>query len=232
MATLPYGVAVYDGVAPSALCRQLITHFDATPKKAIDHKIDGKPEPFEYLEVDEENIRSHIAIHEVYRRISRYVDRYLDEHIASPEFRSQLKAGIYSLDPRMKKYSVGGDFPSHTDDSSIIAQSRRFAYILYLNDDFTGGHTVFRSGTAEVARIVPAEGALAVFAVHPVFMHEGAPITSGSKYIFNGFVETMVSQARAAQEGSTASKLDVVKIELAMNVAKLSRAAEKVFGKR
>ncbi len=229
-ANLPYGVTVYSGVAYPDLCKRLIDHFESIPKPSNDQRINGKPGSFVYLEIDEENLVSSPAVREAYIRIKKQVSKYLDEYVADADLREKIKKGIFSLQPRMKRYDCGGGFPLHSDDSTIAALLRRFAYILYLNDNFEGGDTIFRSGTGELARITPSQGALTIFPIHPVLMHEGAVVTQGSKYIFNGFVSTITSQARVASAGEEVSRFQIISAEIVHYTSSLLRAAEKVFG--
>lgn len=227
----PYGVKVYQGALTPDLCKRAIAYFEAQPKTSSIALINGKPRTFEELLTTEQLLSEDRVMGIVMRKVRDTLDTYLDEHIGCDDLREKIKQGCYDLQPRMKRYDAGDEFPLHSDDSSVSALARRFAYIVYLNDDFEGGDTFFRSGTREVARIHPEEGAMLVFPIHPVFMHQGDKIGHGSKYIFNGFASVITSQARAVQTypSPKPSKLALVTYEIEMLHLELLEGAQKVF---
>ncbi len=227
---LPYGIVVYNGVLTDELCGRLIEYFEAQPKDKGAELLYGKPASFEALPLSDDVMLSDPMLKEVYRRMRKRMHGYFDDHIALPEFRDLVKKGCYSLQPRMKRYDAGSEFPLHTDDGSIKAMIRRFAYILYLNDEFKGGDTTFSSGSREVARIRPKKGNMLVAPVHPIYMHQGERIEDGSKYILNGFATVLVSQARAVVlAGKQPSRLAVVSQEIDMLARELRNAAQQIF---
>ena len=61
----------------------------------------------------------------------------------------------------------------------------RLTFLVYLNDDFTGGETVFYYGK-EKLRVAPKTGAALVF-VHKQ-LHEGAVLETGVKYVMRSDV--------------------------------------------
>ncbi len=229
---LPYGMALYQSVLTPDLCSRVIDYFEATPKRNSQEQLNGSAITFEQIIMTDEKMQGEKLLGIVYRKLRAQIDEYLDEHIAYEPFLEKVKAGIYTLDPRMKKYNVGDGFPIHSDDSSVLALSRRFAYILYLNDNFRGGDTVFRSARCEVLRIRPEQGTLAVFPVHPIFMHEGEKVQEGAKYILNGFVSLLTSSARCiSYSGVPPTKQELVEREITTLAAELMRGARKVFGR-
>lgn len=227
---LPYGVRVYPGVVNLDLCAHLISHFEAQPKREYGELLYGARPTFAALDIDERDHHPSPEIRITLREIRKRIDTYLDEFIALPELRAQMRAGCFSLEPRMKRYDVGAHFPLHADGSSISAMTRQLAYILYLNDDFDGGQTVFRSGTEELAAVQPVAGAMLVFPVHCVYMHEGMSVGRGSKYILNGFADIFLTQARATTpEGLPVSKLEAVTDEIRFLASRLLDAARNIF---
>lgn len=103
--------------------------------------------------------------------------------------------------PEFISYDIGGEFKRHFDaglggfmpnpDPERFEQSQRvFTAVLYLNDDFVGGETVFpRLGIT----IKPKAGRLVFWQntnigslkVHPMSMHQGAPVEDGNKRIIS-----------------------------------------------
>lgn len=92
--------------------------------------------------------------------------------------------GIYNLLElnelfRFYKYEVGQQFKMHQDVSfeRDASECSFYTFMIYLNDEFEGGETVFQNGRI----IVPKKGDLLIF-YHPL-PHQGSPIISGTKYV-------------------------------------------------
>ena len=194
----PYGIHVYPGAIPQILCKNAVDYFESQEKWDPGTLVNDKPQTFAQVELTEQSMARHPIMSQVLRRIEDRMNSYFDEYIAQPELRSLVKKGRYSLQPRMKRYDKGDEFPIHADSSSIMTQTRQFAYIVYLNDNFEGGDTVFSNAKKEIGRIKPVEGSMAVFPVHSIYMHQGEKIREGSKYILNGFCNSF-NLSRAAR---------------------------------
>jgi predicted 2-oxoglutarate/Fe(II)-dependent dioxygenase YbiX len=65
---------------------------------------------------------------------------------------------------------------NHIDEGDTLA------FILYLNDDFEGGETVFENETI----IKPKKGRLLVFS-NGIFLHKVNLITKGERYVIAGW---------------------------------------------
>ena len=83
------------------------------------------------------------------------------------------------------RYRPGQAFKPHFDGSYRPSASleSELTLLLYLNDDFTGGETAFLDLDASVR---PERGSVLLFA-HRV-LHEGAEVTSGTKYVLRSDV--------------------------------------------
>ncbi|KAL5116336.1 hypothetical protein ACEQ8H_005794 [Pleosporales sp. CAS-2024a] len=110
---------------------------------------------------------------------------------------------------RVYRYVPGAEYRCHigidpvTDayqyDSSPAAarQSSLFTFLLYLNDDFTGGETTFfipsvREGVINAYPIQPVMGSVAVFPhgeAQGALLHEGTGVVEGAKYVIRTDVE-------------------------------------------
>ena len=79
---------------------------------------------------------------------------------------------------RFYKYEIGQEFKRHRDQSFIRneAEASYFTFMIYLNDDFEGGETIFKELT-----IQPKKGTCLIF-FHDL-EHEGTKLSSGQKYI-------------------------------------------------
>jgi len=82
---------------------------------------------------------------------------------------------------RIYKYFIEDEFKNHTDASTIISKTEETLYslLIYLNDDFEGGHTKFNNFV-----IKPKTGTLVTFPHKQI--HSGEKIISGNKYILRG----------------------------------------------
>ena len=59
----------------------------------------------------------------------------------------------------LKKYDVGDSFDTHVDVSDYASARRWLAFLVYLNDNFTGGETEFVDGKM----IHPKTGSVLIF---------------------------------------------------------------------
>ena len=82
---------------------------------------------------------------------------------------------------RCYEYQPGHRFAPHSDGAFIRSEGERswYTYMVYLNEGFEGGETVFFVEPEVV--ITPRAGA-ALFFQHPI-IHEGSEVTSGVKYV-------------------------------------------------
>jgi hypothetical protein len=80
---------------------------------------------------------------------------------------------------RFYKYSPGQRFKMHKDGSfeRNRFEASQYTFMIYLNEAYTGGETIFASG--EVIR--PETGTALIF--HHPLRHEGALLTEGVKYV-------------------------------------------------
>lgn len=80
---------------------------------------------------------------------------------------------------RFYKYEKGHRFKMHRDGSyrRNETEASQYSFLIYLNDDFAGGETVFQSGTI----IRPKKGSALLF-LHGL-RHEGAVLRDGTKYV-------------------------------------------------
>jgi hypothetical protein len=85
---------------------------------------------------------------------------------------------------RYYRYEAGQTFRPHYDGSYCrnAAEESQLTFMVYLNDEFTGGTTEFyHDDEAPKASVTPKRGMALVF-VHQQ-LHEGAAVTSGRKYV-------------------------------------------------
>ena len=83
---------------------------------------------------------------------------------------------------RLYRYDTGQRFAPHADGrfKREGGEESRLTWMIYLNDDFTGGETRFYL-YEDVLSVRPERGMALVF-VHE-HVHEGAPVAAGRKYV-------------------------------------------------
>jgi len=73
----------------------------------------------------------------------------------------------------------------HCEDSGPNHTTRILTYIIFLNDDYTGGETEFLHKNM---RLTPKKGTLAIFPANYTHTHRGNPPLTGEKYIMTSWV--------------------------------------------
>ncbi len=116
------------------------------------------------------------------------------------QFVSSLGGGGEKRDDTPKQPSVTFKKECHDTTDNCRRQLSRLTFLIYLNDDFDGGHTTFLIPAAE------KEGVLNAFPVNPVRggilvfphgscaapLHEGSPVLKRCKYVVRTEVEYFV----------------------------------------
>ncbi len=95
------------------------------------------------------------------------------------------------------RYQPGQRFASHYDGAFVRGPTERsqLTFIVYLNDDFEGGHTDFDLGVS----VAPAAGSALVFQHH--LRHEGCPVTAGRKYVLRTDIMYRRAESLARRAG-------------------------------
>jgi prolyl 4-hydroxylase len=83
---------------------------------------------------------------------------------------------------RVSSYESGSGFQKHRDNGFVFSDDVRsiFTVVIYLNDGYTGGQTVFHSEGARLA-VTPTKGSATIF--NHDCLHEGATVESGCKLV-------------------------------------------------
>jgi prolyl 4-hydroxylase len=98
---------------------------------------------------------------------------------------------------RYYRYEAGQTFRPHIDGSFQRSETERsfLTFMVYLNEGFTGGSTIFYGPAGEWnAEVVPRRGMALVFE-HPQ-LHEGAPVEYGRKYVLRTDVMYAMAEPR------------------------------------
>tara|TARA_Y100000004_G_scaffold125072_1_gene140676 strand:+ start:225 stop:893 length:669 start_codon:yes stop_codon:yes gene_type:complete len=84
-----------------------------------------------------------------------------------------------------RTYDKGDDYQWHVDKAKDPTTDLKVSILIYLNDDFEGGNTMFLN---ERLRVEPKKGRILMFPCGPHFIHKSSEILSGKKdVIWNCF---------------------------------------------
>jgi len=99
---------------------------------------------------------------------------------------SRLNWDVCGLNERFRfyRYDVGQKFELHFDGAfeRSLDEISMFTFMIYLNDDFTGGETNFYVSNGRLRVSVKPEKGKALVFWHRQ-LHEGAPVIKGRKYV-------------------------------------------------
>jgi len=83
------------------------------------------------------------------------------------------------------RYHAGGKYVEHRDSPAPNATPRALSLVCYLNDDFTGGETVFTDPARTISALT---GNVIVFP--PTLLHRANPVITGTKYVLTAWYHT------------------------------------------
>jgi predicted 2-oxoglutarate/Fe(II)-dependent dioxygenase YbiX len=116
---------------------------------------------------------------ELWRRAAPLVPEHFGGHWRAVGLNERL---------RFYRYEVGQMFNWHYDGafSRDSSEESHFTFMVYLNDDFEGGETVFARGARQMPpnptlRVKPRKGQALLFH-HPI-LHKGDTVSRGRKYV-------------------------------------------------
>lgn len=90
---------------------------------------------------------------------------------------------------RLYRYAAGQRFAPHYDGryTRDPSEHSKLTFMVYLNEDFRGGETVFYSDSrSEILRVRPETGMALVF--RHAILHEGSSVLEGFKYVLRSDV--------------------------------------------
>lgn len=126
-------------------------------------------------------------------RVSRGLNRRFRvyRYVPGAEYRCHIDGAWPPSGIRPDDTYVYDDSPADKKQSSL------FTFLLYLNDEFEGGHTTFflpasQEGTLNAYPVRPVMGGVAIFPhgeAQGALLHEGSSVTKGAKYIIRTDVE-------------------------------------------
>lgn len=114
------------------------------------------------------------------QQIADSIYEYLRPYLKCIKYDLYKHSGIHSK-LRIYKYIPGQEFKRHRDGGVSISQNEESFYslLLYLNDNFDGGNTLF-----DTCEIKPKQGRVTFFP--HILQHSGKLVTKGFKYVLRG----------------------------------------------
>ncbi len=176
-------VRVYDNVLPLSLCDILIETFEASTHKEV---VDNDYKPFfTQLNLTKNYTDWNEAI------ISTAIKCFSEYALELRDWAQFLKGNQLALEEfRIKRYNsgTGEQFDTHVDACNLESSKRYLSMLFYLNDDFTGGETVFLPGEFDQLEVKPKKGSVLMFPPTWQYPHAGLPLITGTKYIMSTYM--------------------------------------------
>ncbi len=97
---------------------------------------------------------------------------------ATRTFAAEVAPRSVLAELQIVRYPPGGRYVDHRDSPAPGVTPRVLSVVGYLNDDFSGGETVFADPAITVS---PLTGAVVVFS--PLLLHRAEPVLAGTKYV-------------------------------------------------
>ena len=171
-------VAHFPALKPE-LCSYLITVFEDSLLKQLRH--DNEVQQFTEVNL---NQQSPELARELVQVVKSAVSSYTDHIVPAGERFFPVKFGLEEM--RIKRYDKGDRFNQHVDVGNLDSSKRFLAFLFYLNDDFRGGETVFK--TPDTFTVRPHKGNVVVFPPTWQYPHAGMPVREGTKYIMSTYL--------------------------------------------
>lgn len=168
------GIFTIDNVLNASECEALITHAESQGFEIATINTRHGPEIDRDFRNNERVIADDRALaRDLWRRVRDAV----------PPFLSGRQARGLNERFRYYRYHPGQKFAWHTDGSfrRENGEASMLTFMLYLNEGYTGGETVFTG-----AQVRGRTGMVLVF--EHALTHEGAEVTSGTKYVLRSDV--------------------------------------------
>lgn len=152
-------------------CKHVIDYFESHNKTKRDNEL------FKFDEVLIEDQSLSISLFNIVNdKFNEFQDKF-------PEYIFPAQYNFENI--RIKKYEVGDKFDWHVDVGDYASAKRFLIGMIYLNDNFEGGHTDFKLSKDEILSVKPVEGKMVFFTPFWDNPHRGSVIESGFKYIIN-----------------------------------------------
>jgi len=185
-----------NGLVSKDVCKRIIDIFEKHPKKLGEEYGSESSLKFKTLKIEKDNFKSlnlsaiknptneiEYALNEAKRYIAIMIANYV-LHIKTkkicPDFNDILIKSSYNI--RILKYNVD----SYINDHSDVDENIRASCTLNLNEDYEGGEFRFFDGQIKESF---KTGDAMIFPAEPIWVHGTEPITKGTRYCINCFLE-------------------------------------------
>ncbi len=185
-----------NGLVSKDVCKRIIDIFEKHPKKFGEEYGSESSLKFKTLKIEKDNFKSlnlsaiknptneiEYALNEAKRYIAIMIANYV-LHIKTkkicPDFNDILIKSSYNI--RILKYNVGSFINDHSD----VDKNIRASCTLNLNEDYEGGEFRFFDGQIKESF---KTGDAMIFPAEPIWVHGTEPITKGTRYCINCFLE-------------------------------------------
>ena len=185
----------YPNVLSDEFCDQVITKFEADERSYLGTTI-GKDDKWKDWK---KSTDLNISNFDDWKEEDDIFYKALNENLV--EYKDKFGVGEYSHSPRLldsgyqiqrtttnQYYKWHHDCTCKYDDHADNFWMRLYTYIFYLTDDFEGGRTQFFPNFKKIHNVNPKKGKLILFPANPLWVHQGEPVTAGTKYIVTGWI--------------------------------------------
>lgn len=180
----PKGVFVIPGFVDPQACRDIVNFAEGQPRqrlKVIDKK--RSTDTKMAYKLDDRRITESVRLGRHQSTVNAWVHRALTQYV-EPALRIRIE--WFEL-PYLLRYEPGGYYEGHADSEQRNSAEgvwtrvvdRDVSLLLYLNEEFTGGHLYF---TKFNYRYQPTPGDLVFFPSDHRFMHEAERLESGVRF--------------------------------------------------
>ena len=165
-------------------CDGYIELFEMNPQIQVDGSVNVQGKPL----IDSESKKcKEIYLHEyrffapIQTCLSQGILKYKEKYSSIDE----LERWNVDSNFKIQKYLPGeGFFRTHCENGSVQTSHRVLAWMIYLNDVYDEGHTVFPN---QEKKFQPRVGDLLIWPAHFTHVHHGVTSESETKYILSGW---------------------------------------------
>ena len=171
-------IANYPALKPEH-CSYLISVFEDSLMKQLRHE--NEVQQFTEVNLNQQNPE---LAQEIAQTVVRIAESYTDHIVPAGSRYFPQQYGLEEM--RIKRYHKGDCFNQHVDVGSLGSSKRFLAFLFYLNEDFEGGATVFK--TPDTFTVRPRKGNVVVFPPTWQYPHEGLMPKGKPKYIMSTYL--------------------------------------------
>ncbi len=176
----PSDFIVHFPILKPDICTTLIENFEDHP----DSHVRRFNEVQQFTELNLHDVSPDLAKIVAIKGVQKAAEAYADVHLP---WGNRFWPENYGLEQiRVKRYNEGDCFKQHVDIGSLESSKRFLAFLFYLNDDYEGGETLFKTPDNHMVR--PLKGNVVVFPPTWQYPHSGLPVTRGTKYIMSSYL--------------------------------------------